>query len=156
MPLAKTAGDPSVSYSAGELFARLIKREAGGDGENGMITMETVFMNRVNVPYSREGQGDLRRIISALYEFTCMHSTIAGQDNRQAVRASRPNQIHCDIADRVLSVNKHRGAGENFSCLNPFSPACPQKFPHNMAGVQSNCMRGIGSFFRRRFMQRHK
>ena len=34
-----------------ELFARLIRCEAGGEGINGMRAVATVVMNRVRVPY---------------------------------------------------------------------------------------------------------
>lgn len=130
-----------MPYSARELFARLIKCEAGGEGENGMKAMATVVMNRVNVAYGqylREGQGDLRSIISAPYEFTCMLPTIGGQPNPQTVWSSEPEQIHYDIADWALSGNKHGGAGESLWYMNPFSPACPPYFPYNMTGVQFN------------------
>ncbi len=43
-----------------ELFARLIKCEAGGEGDNGMKAVASVVMNRVHVPYGeylRTGAG---------------------------------------------------------------------------------------------------
>jgi hypothetical protein len=43
-----------------ELFARLIKCEAGGEGEDGMKAVATVIMNRVHIDrgeYLRTGQG---------------------------------------------------------------------------------------------------
>ena len=46
-----------------EMFARLIKCEAGGEGEAGMKAVATVVMNRVRVNYGeyhRVCQGDLR------------------------------------------------------------------------------------------------
>ncbi len=52
--------------STRELFARMIKCEAGGEGLNGMQAVATTIMNRVHVPYGeylRVGQGDLRRIL---------------------------------------------------------------------------------------------
>nr|HQI17271.1 cell wall hydrolase [Bacillota bacterium] len=33
-----------------EIFARMIKCEAGGEGDNGMKAVATVIMNRVHVP----------------------------------------------------------------------------------------------------------
>ena len=40
-----------MSFSEQELFARLIKCEAGGEGEDGMKAVATVVMNRVHIPY---------------------------------------------------------------------------------------------------------
>ena len=39
-----------MAYSERELLARIIKCEAGGQGENGMKAVASVIMNRVNVP----------------------------------------------------------------------------------------------------------
>lgn len=38
-----------MPFSDRELFARLIKCEAGGEGESGMKAVATVIMNRVHV-----------------------------------------------------------------------------------------------------------
>ena len=40
-----------MAYSDLELLARIIKCEAGGEGENGMKAVASVVMNRVNVTY---------------------------------------------------------------------------------------------------------
>ena len=52
-----------MPMSARELFARIIKCEAGGEGDNGMKAVATVVMNRVHVPYGeyqRVAAGNLR------------------------------------------------------------------------------------------------
>jgi len=124
-----------------ELFARLIKCEAGGEGENGMKAVATVLMNRVNVAggqYLRTGQGDLRRIIEEPGEFTCMMSEVAGEPNPQTVWATPPEQIHYDIADWALSGNKLSGADDCLWYYNPFLPTCAQYFPPNGSGVIFN------------------
>jgi len=54
-----------MAYSARELLARILKCEAGGEGENGMKAVASVIMNRVNVPngeYLTICQGDVRII----------------------------------------------------------------------------------------------
>ena len=40
-----------MAYSDLELLARIIKCEAGGEGENGMKAVASVVMNRVNITY---------------------------------------------------------------------------------------------------------
>jgi N-acetylmuramoyl-L-alanine amidase len=130
-----------VPISTRELFARLIKCEAGGEGENGMKAVATTVMNRVNVAYGqylREGRGSLRRIIEAPYEFTCLLNEIGGQPNPQTVWSNPPEQIHYDIADWALAGHKHWGAGESLWYMNPFATACPPYFPYNRSGVQFN------------------
>ena len=56
-----------VAYSERELLARLIKCEAGGEGENGMKAVATTVMNRVNASegeYARVSMGgNIRNII---------------------------------------------------------------------------------------------
>lgn len=124
-----------------ELFARLIKCEAGGEGESGMKAVATVIMNRVRVAYGeyqRICQGDLRRVISQPRQFTCMMSTVYGEVNPQTVWASSPEQIHYDIADWALSGNVHPGAGDSLWYYNPFSPTCSGVFPRNGTGQFAN------------------
>ncbi len=40
-----------MPYSNRELLARLIKCEAGGEGEDGMYAVASIIVNRKNVPY---------------------------------------------------------------------------------------------------------
>lgn len=138
-----------MSLTTRELFARLIKCEAGGEGENGMKSVATVVMNRVNVSggeYLRTGQGDLRRIMTAPYEFTCFLSEVGGQVNPQTVWSSPPEQIHYDIADWALSGNKSQGAADSLWYMNPFSPSCPPEFPYNGSGSIYNKI-GLHCFY---------
>lgn len=121
-----------------ELFARLIKCEAGGEGLNGMRAMATIVMNRVNVPrgeYQRLGQGSLRRIIEQTCQFSCMKTVIGGQPHNQNVWVSTPENIHYEVADWAINGGTFSGVGSH--CLwfmNPFNPECPNFFPRNQMG----------------------
>lgn len=130
-----------MSFSERELFARLLKCEAGGEGADGMKAVATVVMNRVHTgtgEYAREGQGSLRNIIFQPYQFTCIMSEVYGEVNPQTIWATPPEQIHYDIADWALAGNKHWGAGESLWYYNPFSPICAQEFPYNGSGAYFN------------------
>lgn len=130
-----------MSFSTRELFARLIKCEAGGEGETGMKAVATVIMDRVNVAYGeylRTGEGNLRRIIEQPGEFTCLMSTVSGEVNPQTIWATPPEQIHYDIADWALAGNKLSGAIECLWYMNPFIPTCPAFFPYNKSGSVFN------------------
>lgn len=128
-----------MAYSARELLARIIKCEAGGEGDNGMKAVASVVMNRVNVSYGeyhRVGQGDLRKIIYQPGQFDCVRSVLRGVPNPQTIWANPPEQIHYDIADWVLSGNRLYTTGASLWYFNPFITTCPYIFPRN----------GVGSF----------
>lgn len=75
-----------MAFSDRELLARIIKCEAGGEGDTGMRAVATTIMNRVRVPYGeyhRIGQGDLRRILFQTGQFDCMRTEINGVPNNQ-------------------------------------------------------------------------
>jgi N-acetylmuramoyl-L-alanine amidase len=125
-----------MAYSTRELLARIIKCEAGGEGDNGMKGVATVVMNRVNVAfgeYQRIGQGNLRNIIYQPGQFDCVRSILAGIPNPQTIWASPPEQIHYDIADWALSGNKLFTIGSSLWYFNPYAP-CPYTFPRNGTG----------------------
>ena len=70
-----------MSLTDRELFARLIRCEAEGEGEAGMKAVATVVMNRVHVAdgeYLRIGQGNLRRVIEQRDQFTCLLTEVYG------------------------------------------------------------------------------
>ncbi len=121
-----------------ELFARLIRCEAEGEGEDGMKAVATVVMNRVHVPngeYQRVCQGDLRRVIEQFCQFTCVKTTVYGESNPQNVWVKTPREIDYQIADWALSGNAHVGAGrDSLWYMNPFNPQCPNFFPYNRTG----------------------
>ena len=126
-----------LAYSDRELLARIIKCEAGGEGENGMKAVATVIMNRVRVPYGeyqRIGQGDIRKVIYQAGQFDCVRSTLYGKPNPQTIWASPPEQIHYDIADWALAGNRLFTIGYSLWYFNPFVPNCPYTFPRNGTG----------------------
>ena len=130
-----------MPISTRELFARMIKCEAGGEGINGMRAVATTIMNRVHVSYGeylRTGQGDLRRILEQPYQFTCYMDTINGEYNPQNVFNMTPDQIHYDVADWALAGHALSGAVDTLWYMNPFAPSCPPYFPYNRSGVQFN------------------
>lgn len=130
-----------MAYSARELLARLIKCEAGGEGELGMKAVGAVVMNRVNVAYGeylRAGQGNLRKVIFQPYQFTCALAFVYGQPNYQNLWASEPDQLHYQIADWALAGNRLSGIGEALWYFNPYSPICPYYFPKNQTGFYVN------------------
>ena len=62
-----------MPYTTRELLARLIKCEAGGEGDDGMAAVASVVRNRADVPYGeffRVSQGgDIRKIIEQPGQF---------------------------------------------------------------------------------------
>lgn len=128
-----------------ELFARLIRCEAEGEGESGMKAVATVVMNRVHIAYGeyqRVNQGDIRRVILQKDQFTCCKTEINGVPNVQNVWSMTPEPIHYQIADWALSGNVHIGVGrECLWYMNPFSPSCPDIFPYNGTGIWINRIR---------------
>lgn len=121
-----------------ELFARLIKCEAGGEGETGMKAVATVVMNRVRVPYGEYqtvNMGDIRRVITQPRQFTCLATEIGGVPNIQNVWSMTPDEIHYEVADWALNGGIYTGVGdESLWYMNPFSPICPDPFPYNGTG----------------------
>lgn len=126
-----------MPLSTREMFARLIRCEAGGEGEAGMKAVATVIMNRVRVSggeYLRTGEGDLRKVITQPGEFTCLMSSVGGETNPQTIWSNPPEEIHYQIADWALDGNKHYGAGDSLWYYNPFLPSCAKIFPRNGSG----------------------
>lgn len=131
----------NMAYTDRELFARLLKCEAGGEGDNGMKAVASVIMNRVNVSsgqYLRTGLGSLRRVIEEPGEFTCLLSSVGGEFNPQTIWSSPPEDIHYQIADWALAGNILNGVGECLWYMNPFAATCPVYFPYNQSGVIFN------------------
>ncbi|MFL0194364.1 cell wall hydrolase [Clostridium sp. WILCCON 0269] len=125
-----------MAYSDRELLARIIRCEAGGEGDTGMRAVATTIMNRVRVPYGeyhRIGQGDVRRILYQQGQFDCMRSEINGVPNYQTIWSNPPEQIHYDIADWALAGNRLFNIGYSLWYFNPYA-ACPWTFPYNGTG----------------------
>lgn len=121
-----------------ELFARLIRCEAEGEGEDGMQAVATVTMNRVRVAYGeyqRLNQGDLRRVIEQACQYSCYKTVLRGVSNPQNVWVMSPQPNHLRIADWAINGGIHIGAGaESLWYMNPFVPECPDPFPYNGTG----------------------
>jgi N-acetylmuramoyl-L-alanine amidase len=126
-----------VAISTRELFARLIKCEAEGEGIDGMKAVATVVMNRVHIAYGeyqRIAQGDLRKVIDQQCQFSCMKTVIGGVPNTRNVWTTSPEQIHYDIADWAMGGSVTPVIAESLWFMNPFDPTCPNRFPYNGTG----------------------
>lgn len=129
-----------MAYSARELLARIIRCEAGGEGDTGMKAVATVVMNRVHVPYGeyqRIGQGNLRKIIFQGRQFDCATSVLGGRPNPQTIWASPPEDIHYQIADWALAGNKTYTLDSSLWYFNPFAATCPSRFPSDVGIIQN-------------------
>ena len=131
-----------MPYTTRELLARLIKCEAGGEGDDGMAAVASVVRNRADVPYGeffRVSQGgDIRKIIEQPGQFVCMRSTVGGEYNSQNVWNMDPEEIHYQIADWVLAGNTFSAVGDSLFFYNPYSETGPTYFPPNGMGVAYN------------------
>ena len=131
-----------MPYTTRELLARLIKCEAGGEGDDGMAAVASVVRNRADVPYGeffRVSQGgDIRKIIEQPGQVVCMRSTVGGEYNSQNVWNMDPEEIHYQIADWVLAGNTFSAVGDSLFFYNPYSETCPTYFPPNGMGVAYN------------------
>jgi N-acetylmuramoyl-L-alanine amidase len=126
-----------VAFSNRELLARILRCEAGGEGENGMKAVASVIMNRVNVAdgeYQRIGQGDIRKVIYQKGQFDCMRSVLRGVPNPQTIWSNPPEAIHYAIADWALAGNRIFTVGASLWYFNPFVPTCVYTFPYNGSG----------------------
>jgi N-acetylmuramoyl-L-alanine amidase len=124
--------------STRDLFARLIRCEAEGEGTGGMRAVATSVMNRVHIAYGeyqRINQGDLRSVIEQACQYSCYKSVIGGQQNPQNVWAKSPRPEDYEVADYALSGAVFPGiTQETLWYMNPFNPVCPNFFPYNGNG----------------------
>lgn len=125
-----------------ELLARLIKCEAGGEGDNGMRAITSVITNRANVPngeFARVSQGgNYRNIIEQAGQFTCLKTSVGGEYNPQNVWNMDPEEVHYAIADWALSNSTLGAVGDSLFYFNPYNPECPPYFPAGEVGVIYN------------------
>lgn len=131
-----------MPYTTRELFARLIKCEAGDQGIDGMRAVATVVMNRANIPYGeffRVSQGgNVRNIIDQPRQFVCRSDNINGEYNPQNIWNTDPEEIHYELADEALSGQEFSPVGNSLYFFNPYSERCPNYFPPNGTGVIFN------------------
>ena len=121
-----------------ELFARLIRCEAEGEGLEGQRGVATVVMNRVHVccgEYARVNKGRLRNVILQDRQFTCTLTTVYGQPNPQNIYSMTPRAVDYQTADWALSGNQIPGLELALWYFNPYSPDCQTYFPVNKSGV---------------------
>lgn len=127
-----------MEFSDRELLARLIKCEAGGEGETGMKAVATVVMNRVRIPvgeYSRVSDGgSIRNIIFQKGQFNCATDVVRGKYNSQNIWNLVPEQIHYEIADWAIAGNRINEVDWSLWFQNPYVTICPDKFPYNGTG----------------------
>ena len=106
-----------MAFDTRELLARLIKCEAGGEGEDGMRAVASVIINRANVPdgeFARVSNGgNVRAIIEQPNQFTCLKTSIGGQYNPQNIYNIDPEDIHYEIADWALAGNTDSSVGNS-------------------------------------------
>lgn len=127
-----------MPFTDRELFARLIKCEADGEGDDGMRGVASVVMNRTTVPYGeffRTCHGDIRAAILQPGQFTCVKDVVAGQYNPQNIYNMTPDQIHYDIADWAIGGSTLGAVANSLWYYNPFSPNCGTYFPPGGTGI---------------------
>ncbi len=115
-----------------ELLARLIKCEAGGEGDNGMRAVASVVMNRVYAPggeYARVGQGNIRNIIYQPGQFTCVSETVNGAYNPQNIYNMSLEAINWEIAEWAILGGRLYNLGQALWFYNPYSASCRPNFP---------------------------
>lgn len=131
-----------MPYNNRELLARLIKCEAGGEGDTGMYGVASVIVNRRNVPdgeFSRVSHGgDIRAIIEQPGQFTCMKTSIGGAYNAQNVYNIDPDEVHYEIADWAIANNTISAVANSLFYYNPYSPTCASYFPAGGVGLIYN------------------
>lgn len=119
-----------MAYSDLELLARIIKCEAGGEGENGMKAVASVVMNRVNVTYGEYSRyKTVRAVVFQPRQFVCAMETVGGEYNAQNIYNMSLEQIHWDIAEWAMAGHRLTNLGSALWFFNPYSDTCKPNFP---------------------------
>ena len=120
-----------IGYSDLELLARLVKCEAGGEGEDGMKAVASVVMNRVRIEYGEYGRLEptVRAVVFQKGQFVCAMETVGGRYNPQNLYNMSLSQIHWEIAEWAMAGHRLTGLGQALWFFNPFSPSCRPNFP---------------------------
>ena len=131
----------SMALTTRELFARLIKCEAGGEGDDGMRAVATVIMNRATITYGEFARvsrgGDVRNIIEQPDQFVCMQTYVNGAYNSQNVYNMVPDDIHYEIVDWAMAGGRLPGIDHSLFFFNPYSNTCPPYFPTNVGVIHN-------------------
>ena len=114
-----------------ELLARIIKCEAGGEGDNGMRAVASVVMNRVQAFEGEYGRYNTPSdVIMAPRQFECIsHPT-------QNIYNVAPDPVHYDIASWAINGGRLGAVGNSFWFFNPYSQNCPPNFPTGVGAFQ--------------------
>ena len=121
-----------MSFTDRELFARMLKCEAEGEGDTGMRAVATIIMNRVNAStgeYQRVCLGDIRLVLLQEGQFDCARDIVGGRPNPRSIYSLTPDQIQYDIVDWAFGGGLLNAVGDCLWYLNPFRPSCSQNFP---------------------------
>ena len=119
-----------MAYSDLECLARIIKCEAGGEGENGMKAVASVVMNRVNVTYGEYAKyKTVRQVVFQPRQFVCAMETVDGKYNAQNIYNMSLEQIHWNIAQWAMAGHRLTNLGTALWFFNPYSPECRANFP---------------------------
>lgn len=109
-----------------ELLARLIKCEAGGEGDSGMRAVASVIMNRVNQSQGEYGRyNTIRDVIFAPRQFEC------ATNQQQSIFNITPEPVHYDIAQWAISGGRLDATADALWFFNPYSATCRSNFPNN-------------------------
>lgn len=122
-----------MPFDTREMMARLLKCEAGGEGDDGMRAVATVIMNRATVPYGEffrvsEG-GNVRNIMEQYGQFNCMTDTLRSGYNPQNIWNMNVEEIHYEIADWALGGGRLGAVANSLFFFNPYNAQCPPYFP---------------------------
>ena len=130
-----------MALTTRELFARLIKCEAGGEGDDGMRAVAPVIMNRATITYGEFARvsrgGDVRLIIEQPGQFVCMRTSVGGAYNPQNVYNMVPDDIHYEIVDWAMAGGRLPGVDHSLFFFNPYSSTCPPYFPTNVGVIHN-------------------
>ena len=123
-----------MAFSDLEILARILKCEAGGEGENGMKAVACVVMTRGHVDDGDYGrlQSTIRAVVYQPGQFDCVRESIRGSYNPQNIYNMRPEQVQYDIANWAIAGNRLTNLGFALWYFNPFIPTCRQNFPSNV------------------------
>lgn len=119
-----------MAFSDLEILARIIKCEAGGEGDAGMRAVASVVMNRVNITYGEYARyRTVREVVFQPGQFVCAMETVGGRYNPQNLYNMNLEQIHWDIAEWAMAGNRLPNLGTALWFFNPYSPDCRPNFP---------------------------
>lgn len=130
-----------MPYDERELLARLIMCEAGGEGEEGMMAVASVVVNRARTEYGEFARvsdgGSVRNVIKQPGQFVCMRESVGGKYNPQNIYNMQPEAIHYSIADWALQGGRMQGVDDSLFFFNPYSPTCPNYFPTDVGVIHN-------------------